>query len=282
MELKTTKKLFAAILFCLGANFSFAQLDSIRYHDGHMESQWGSSTSGDNFGCFVRITPPSYPATLRGIRGYFRNGDATSTIKWKVYKDPGGLANGGVTQLYLSSTAIANPSAGTTGQQATAYIDLTSSAIVITSGDVYVGAVQSIGWAGFGTDSSGSTAPNRQWQWLNVFSSNTWNTMASQTVSLELGFTAFFTAFTTGVDGAYSEEMINVFPNPATNVLHVQLPSAENNPVVKIFDVMGKQVAEQKASDIETNFDISSFASGIYILKITTDKQVITRKVQKL
>jgi hypothetical protein len=282
MELKITKKLFAAILFSLSVNFVFAQLDSIRYHDGHMESQWGSSTVGDNFGCFVRITPPSYPATLRGIRGYFRNGDAASTFKWKVYKDPGSLANGGVTQLYLSSNAIANPSAGTTGQQATSYIDLTSSAIVITSGDVYVGAVQSVGWAGFGTDSSGSTAPNRQWQWMYQFSTNYWNTMASQTVSLELGFTAFFTAFTTGVNGTYSEEMINVFPNPSTNVLHVQLPSAENNPVVRIFDVMGKQVAEQKASDIETNFDMSTFAPGVYIVKITTDKQVITRKVQKL
>src|ERR1700751_4986861 len=131
MELKTTKKLFAAILFCLGANFSFAQLDSIRYHDGHMESQWGSSTSGNQFGCFVRITPPSYPATLRGIRGYFRNADATSTIKWAVSADPNSLANGGVTIAYSSPSSIANPAAGTTNQQYTGYIDLTASNIII-------------------------------------------------------------------------------------------------------------------------------------------------------
>ncbi|HXB42003.1 MAG TPA: T9SS type A sorting domain-containing protein [Bacteroidia bacterium] len=282
MKIKTITKFLFVTAFLLCADFSFAQLDSIRYHDGSMESQWGSSTSANNFGCFVRITPPSYPATLRGIRGYFRNGDATSTIKWKVYGDPNSLANGGVGQIYLSPNAIANPSAGTTGQQHTAYVDLTASNIVITQGDVYVGAVQSVGWAGAGLDSSGNTAPNRQWQWQMQFSTNYWNTMTSQLAPLELGFTAFFTAFTTDVNGAYSDEMINVFPNPASNVLHVQLPSANNNPVVKIFDVMGKQIAEQKVSDVETNFDISAFAPGVYIVSIVTDKQVITRKIQKL
>ena len=63
MKLKTTKKFFAAFLLCLGVNFASAQLDSVRYHDGQMETQWGSSTTGDAFGCFVRITPTSYPAT---------------------------------------------------------------------------------------------------------------------------------------------------------------------------------------------------------------------------
>jgi hypothetical protein len=77
-----------------------------------METQWGSSTAGDQFGCFVRITPPSYPATLAGIRGFFRNADPGSTIKWKIYSDPSGLANGGVNALYLSPTAIVNPAAG--------------------------------------------------------------------------------------------------------------------------------------------------------------------------
>jgi hypothetical protein len=279
--MKTTKKLvlFIATLFC--STVSFAQLDSILYHDGTMESQWGSSLNNDNFGCFVRITPPAYPATLRGIRGYFRNADATSTIKWKVWADASGAGNGGVTIQYLSSTAFANPSAGTTNQQYTSYIDLTSSNIVINSGDVYVGAVQSVGWAGFGTDSSGNTAPTRQWQWDYQFG-NHWNTMQSQTVSLELGFTAFFTAFTTGVNGSYPEEMINVFPNPSSGILFVQLPSADHHPVVKIADMLGKQIAEQKMTDMEARFDISSYAPGMYVVSIVTDRQVITRKVQKL
>ena len=193
-----------------------------------------------------------------------------------------GAGNGANSQLYLSANAIANPSAGTTNAQKTAYIDLTSSNIVITSGDVYIGAVQTVGFFGAGMDSSGNTAPTRQWQWMTVFNNNYWNTMASQNAALELGFTAFFTAMTTDVNGAYSEEMINVFPNPATNVLHVQLPSVNNNPVVKIFDVMGKQVAEQKVTDIETSFDMSTFALGVYIVSVISDKQVITRKVQKL
>jgi len=281
MSLKTTKTLFAACLLFLGVNSAVAQLDSVHYHDLSMESQWGSSTVNDAFGCFVRITPTSYPATLRGIRGYFRNGDATSTFKWKVYVDATGAGNGGGGIFYFSPSAITNPSAGTTNQQASSYIDLTSSNIVITQGDVYVGAVQTVGFAGFGMDSSSSTAPTRQWQWMTVFNQNYWNTMQSQAAPLELGFTAFFTAFTTDVNGSYPDEMVNVFPNPATNVLHVQLPSINNNPVIKIFDVMGKQVAEQKVNDIETNIDLSGLTPGMYVVTIVSDAQVITRKIQK-
>lgn len=283
MNSKTIFNFFAILALILAfSTSSRAQIDSVHYHDLSMENQWGSSTAGDNFGCFVRITPTSYPATLRGIRGYFRNAAAGSTFKWKVYVEQTGTGNGGGGIYYFSPTAIANPAAGTTNQTASAYIDLTSSNIVIPSGDVYIGAVQSVGFAGFGMDSSSNTAPTRQWQWMTVFNQNYWNTLQSQAASLELGFTGFFTAMTTGISGAYTEEMINVFPNPATNVLHVQLPSVDNNPVIKIFDVMGKQLAEQKATDVETNFDMNAFAPGMYVVSIVSEAQVITRKVQKL
>jgi len=280
MNSKTTKKFLTALVLCLGVNLALAQLDSVHYHDLSMESQWGSSTTGDQFGCFVRITPTSYPATLRGIRGYFRNAPANSTIKWKVYADANGTGNGGATVAYISPNAFTNPAAGFVNQQKSAYIDLTSSNIVIAAGDVYIGAVQTVGYAGFGLDSSTNSAPTRQWQWLYAFGNN-WSTMQSQVAPLELGFTGFFTAFTTDINGAYAEEMINVFPNPATNVLHVQLPSTDNDHVIKIFDVMGKQVAEQKVTAFETNFDIGGLAPGMYVVTIVSDKQVITRKIVK-
>src|SRR5436190_24304612 len=106
------KYITAAFLIISIPTFNYGQVDSIFYHDNQMESQWGSSTSGDLFGCFVRITPPVYPATLIGISGYFRNADASSNIKWKIFIDPGGSANGGVTPIYLSPVAINNPSSG--------------------------------------------------------------------------------------------------------------------------------------------------------------------------
>lgn len=281
MITKTTSKLFIAFLFFLGFNNVQAQLDSVHYHDLSMESQWGSTTVNDDFGCFVRITPTTYPATLRGIRGYFRNAAAGSTFKWKVYVDQTGAGNGGGGIFYFSPSPVANPAAGTTNQQYASYIDLTSSNIVIPQGDVYVGAVQTTGFAGFGMDSSSSTAPTRQWQWMTVFNQNYWNTMQSQAANLELGFTAFFTALTTGVNGAYPEEMINVFPNPANNVLHVQLPSTDNAPVIKITDLAGRTVAEQKVIELQTNVNLENFVAGVYVVNIVTDKQVITRKIVK-
>src|SRR4051794_20016869 len=102
------KLLLKLFLFFSITTSGYAQVDSLFYHDGVMESQWGSSTVNDNFGCFVRFTPNTYPATLLGIRGYFRNAGANSTIKWKVYADPNGNANGGVGIIYTSPSSVPN------------------------------------------------------------------------------------------------------------------------------------------------------------------------------
>src|ERR1700751_4932715 len=96
-----------------------AQVDSVYYHDGVFESQWGSSTGNDQFRLFVRATPNTYPSQLKGIRAYFRNAAVGAMYKWCVYSDVTGAANGGVTPMYISSAAIPNPAAG--GVQDSAY-----------------------------------------------------------------------------------------------------------------------------------------------------------------
>src|SRR6476620_10088648 len=96
--------LFSCFVLFIPA-MSEAQIDSVYYHDSQFESQWGSSTGNDLFRLYVRVTPNTYPATLKGIRCWFRNAPAGATFKWTVYTDAAGAANGGVTNVYMSANA---------------------------------------------------------------------------------------------------------------------------------------------------------------------------------
>lgn len=278
-----TNLLSAIGIFCLSVNTASAQLDSILYHDAQMESQWGSSTVGDLFGCFVRVTPPSYPATLVGIRGYFRNAAATSTIKWKVFSDPNGSANGGVSTIYVSPTAVPNPAAGgAVDQQYTAYVDLTGNNVTIAAGDLYVGAVQSAGFFGAGIDNApnGTVAIDRQWQWMYLASQNYWNTLSSQAATGQFGFTAIFSPFAIGINEAV-DSRISLFMDQLNDVLFIKMPVADLHAEVKITDLSGRLVATHMISGTETMVDMSGVTPGIYAVVVQSAKTAFTGKIEK-
>lgn len=72
------------------------------------------------------------------------------------------------------------------------------------------------------------------------------------------------------------EESLTIFPNPATNFLYLQL----DNPFVdklslRIFDNYGRLVLD---TFFQNKIDVTDFSKGIYFLKITTEKGIVTRK----
>jgi hypothetical protein len=70
---------------------------------------------------------------------------------------------------------------------------------------------------------------------------------------------------------------IDFYPNPAKNKIHfsnIEATSAE----IRIFNVLGKQVFHQTKLASKT-IDISSFKSGIYLVKIDIDGKSKTQKL---
>jgi hypothetical protein len=59
-----------------------------------------------------------------------------------------------------------------------------------------------------------------------------------------------------------------LFPNPATNKLHLKLPNQTQTQQAKIYDASGKLVFTQSISTKTTTLDISNLKPGNYILKI--------------
>jgi hypothetical protein len=53
------------------------------------------------------------------------------------------------------------------------------------------------------------------------------------------------------------------------------------NASFSIYDIQGKQLLHENISEAQTQIDISSFAKGIYIVKLQTDKETQQSKFIK-
>ena len=72
-----------------------------------------------------------------------------------------------------------------------------------------------------------------------------------------------------------------VYPNPATDILNIQIPSTSSITILKIYDVLGKSVLEQNITESNRQLDISSMASGLYIMSFQSGNASKTFKLIK-
>ena len=85
-------------------------------------------------------------------------------------------------------------------------------------------------------------------------------------------------------DVDYNSDNIAVYPNPANDLLNVELLFAESNAVnIELLDLTGKTVAFpsncQAISPNQYTLDVADLSKGVYILKVTNGKKVSTSKV---
>ncbi len=76
--------------------------------------------------------------------------------------------------------------------------------------------------------------------------------------------------------------VLAVYPNPATNMVYVELEANTQTQSVKVFDFTGRLVMEQNVNAATSvKIDISSLNSGLYLLQVSTAKGTSTHKVVK-
>ena len=72
-----------------------------------------------------------------------------------------------------------------------------------------------------------------------------------------------------------------VFPNPTTEVVNVQLPTGTNSATAKVFDTSGRLIATQEISNPREQINISTLSSGIYVLRISSEGRFGARRIIK-
>lgn len=68
-----------------------------------------------------------------------------------------------------------------------------------------------------------------------------------------------------------------LYPNPTNGILTIEMEEF-NNISTRILDLNGRVLKTQTVNNFQTNFDVTQFSNGIYLLEITSDKG---RAVQK-
>ena len=81
-----------------------------------------------------------------------------------------------------------------------------------------------------------------------------------------------------GIDEVQNKEGIRVYPNPANNILNIQLSSIINKEELFITDVLGNSVYHQTLNNLTTNIDVSGFSNGVYFYQITNNKETYRGK----
>lgn len=71
-----------------------------------------------------------------------------------------------------------------------------------------------------------------------------------------------------------------ISPNPAKTKLNIILPS--NDEVkLEVFDVLGKRVYNGAVSQLSSSIDVSNWRSGVYLVRVSNDKETQTKRFIK-
>ncbi|MDD2199240.1 MAG: T9SS type A sorting domain-containing protein, partial [Bacteroidales bacterium] len=74
---------------------------------------------------------------------------------------------------------------------------------------------------------------------------------------------------------------INIYPNPANNILHISgLSEIREDVKLEFIDISGRKVLTKTINE-DTSFDIQSLPSGIYFINVLHDSLISTFKIVK-
>jgi|ERR1051326_2213244 hypothetical protein len=85
-----------------------------------------------------------------------------------------------------------------------------------------------------------------------------------------------------GIEENHSRSSVKLFPNPASDFLHVQTNNKNGGTILLVYDFTGKQVLEKRISE-EENFLLSleGFRNGLYLLQAySNEKNIFSEKFQ--
>lgn len=97
------------------------------------------------------------------------------------------------------------------------------------------------------------------------------------------GFTATYTSDSPSNVEQTAQNRIDIFPNPANDILNIQFAENQQHAVIEIYDMPGKLIQQYSAQNIQPaetqTFDIANIPAGIYNIRITLENKQINQKV---
>ncbi|WP_242133911.1 T9SS type A sorting domain-containing protein [Aestuariivivens marinum] len=128
------------------------------------------------------------------------------------------------------------------------------------------------------------------WETFNldnsIMPSNTINSIlvddnATKWVGTEKGLISFTGNNLDVSNYQYSQLQFNLFPNPANDFITLKLPLEVTDSTVEIYNTLGKSMKSFKTLEKTINIDVSTFANGLYFIRLQTANGVAVKKFVK-
>ena len=116
--------------------------------------------------------------------------------------------------------------------------------------------------------------------------SKTFNSVGSNDYVCSPHPSSMFGTITVVAEGALSISearrlKFEMYPNPASDKVSIQLPSGAENATVEFYDSLGRLALSKKVTRINNKMDVNALSKGIYILKVFTADQIGSQKFIK-
>ncbi|HRG82927.1 MAG TPA: T9SS type A sorting domain-containing protein, partial [Chitinophagaceae bacterium] len=76
-------------------------------------------------------------------------------------------------------------------------------------------------------------------------------------------------------------EKVILFPNPVTSKLNIRIDNLQGLADIRVFDMYGKLVRQQRTATVNTEMDLSKLAAGMYFIRVMNGGKETTLKVVK-
>jgi hypothetical protein len=74
---------------------------------------------------------------------------------------------------------------------------------------------------------------------------------------------------------------INVYPNPVSKIVTINIPDIIGQADIRVFDMYGRMVVQKNTNQSRTRLDVSSFTAGVYLIKIKMNGKESNLKIVK-
>jgi hypothetical protein len=92
-------------------------------------------------------------------------------------------------------------------------------------------------------------------------------------------YVAAYSDGTVGIDDSGPIQSTRIFPNPTTDFINIAAPMYAS---IEIFTPDGQLISNVSSRDFCTKIDVTSFHTGIFLVKIRTGNFVVVRKFIKI
>jgi hypothetical protein len=73
-----------------------------------------------------------------------------------------------------------------------------------------------------------------------------------------------------------------MYPNPVSDVLNIQLPTSTEKAEVSVFDYTGRLVSSKTISSNDTAIDVQKISKGIYMIRVAANNKIgVQRFIKK-